>query len=200
MDNVPIKCVVLGDEGVGKKGLQVRMFYRVPQSSSFYVPLPAARRLGCLSLMKIRVGDENVVFRTVATGYRSAVKDKCKEYPCADFILMCFSLVDPESYDHIYTIWYPEVKKYAPMVPIFLVGTKYDLVCDGYEREETLRSLRERNLCPLTHVDGRRLCDEIGAVNYFECSSLTGQGLEDLITAAVRHALSRKTFEKKTNK
>ena len=44
-----------------------------------------------------------------------------------DVILLCFSLVDLQSYQNVTKKWLPEIKKYYPNTPILLVGTKCDL-------------------------------------------------------------------------
>ncbi|CAF0709354.1 unnamed protein product [Brachionus calyciflorus] len=44
-----------------------------------------------------------------------------------DVILLCFSLVDLNSYSNVTKKWFPEIKKFYSNTPILLVGTKCDL-------------------------------------------------------------------------
>ena len=69
--------------------------------------------------------------------------------------------------------WYPEVSHHCPNTPIILVGTKLDLRDD----KETIEQLKKINLAPILYPEGLKLMNEIGAVKYEECSSLTQQVL-----------------------
>ena len=44
-----------------------------------------------------------------------------------DVFLVCFSLVDKESFKNALNKWIPELFQNAPNAPIILVGTKSDL-------------------------------------------------------------------------
>ena len=48
-------------------------------------------------------------------------------YPNTDVFLICFSLVDQDSFKNARVKWYPEVRQHRPNVPILFVGTKLDL-------------------------------------------------------------------------
>jgi len=45
-------------------------------------------------------------------------------YPGTDVFLVCYSVVDPESFENVTKKWLPELKQNAQPVPIILVGTK----------------------------------------------------------------------------
>ena len=80
-------------------------------------------------------------------------------YHDTDVFLICFSLVNPQSYENVRTKglfplafvieipplndaaqWYPEISHYAPSTPIVLVGTKFELRSD----RGTFERLKER--------------------------------------------------------
>ena len=61
--------------------------------------------------------------------------------------LICFSLVNPASFENVRAKWYPEVRHHCPQVPIILVGTKLDL----REDKETIDKLKEKRLAPITY-------------------------------------------------
>ena len=61
--------------------------------------------------------------------------------------LICFSLVNPASFENVRAKWYPEVRHHCPNVPIILVGTKLDL----REDKETIEKLKEKRLAPITY-------------------------------------------------
>ena len=54
--------------------------------------------------------------------------------------------------------------------------------------------MRKKSLKFTTESDGTTAAREIGARKYLECSSLTGEGVDDVFEAATRAALL--TFEK----
>ncbi|KAJ3140382.1 hypothetical protein HK100_010066 [Physocladia obscura] len=97
-------------------------------------------------------------------------------YPQTDVFLVCFSLVNPSSYENVKAKWFPEISHHAPNTPMILVGTKLDL----REDRETLERLRDRRMSPISFQQGMQCAKEIGAVKYLECSALTQKGLKNV--------------------
>lgn len=95
-------------------------------------------------------------------------------YPQTDVFLVCFSLISPASYENVRAKWYPEVSHHCPNTPILLVGTKLDLRDDP----ETMKTLSEKRLAPISYAQGLQMAKEISAVKYLECSALTQKGLK----------------------
>merc|ERR1712004_347712 len=93
-------------------------------------------------------------------------------YPQTDVFLICFSLVNPASFENVRAKWYPEVRHHCPQVPIILVGTKVDL----REDKESIEKLKEKRLAPITYPQGLSMAKDVGAVKYLECSALTQRG------------------------
>ena len=83
-----------------------------------------------------------------------------------------------------------EANERCPDVPVILVGLKKDLREDPMAQEE----IRKKSQRFLTENEGNNVAREIGARKYLECSSLTGEGVDDVFEAATRAALL--TFEK----
>ncbi|GKT40324.1 GTP-binding protein rho2 [Colletotrichum spaethianum] len=128
-------------------------------------------------------------------------------YSKAHVILIGFSVDTPDSLDNVkhkwaWTLgafrsgadewlqWVEEVTRLCPGVPIILVGLKKDLREDPVAIEE----MRKKSLRFVTHQEGDAAAKEIGARKYLECSSLSGEGVDDVFEAATRAALL--TFEK----
>lgn len=128
-------------------------------------------------------------------------------YSKAHVILIGFSVDTPDSLDNVkhkasirYTTtsitslmldqWVEEANERCPGVPIILVGLKKDLREDPLAQEE----MRKKSLHFIAPKDGESAAHEIGARKYLECSSLTGEGVDDVFEAATRAALL--TFEK----
>ncbi|OAA61801.1 Rho GTPase rho [Niveomyces insectorum RCEF 264] len=86
--------------------------------------------------------------------------------------------------------WIEEATERCPGVPIILVGLKKDLREDPVAVEE----MRKRSQRFVTKHEGESAAKEIGARKYLECSSLSGEGVDDVFEAATRAALL--TFDK----
>jgi Rho family protein len=70
------------------------------------------------------------------------------------------------------------------------VGLKKDLRDDPVAIEE----MRKKSLKFVTEREGDTIAHDVGARKYLECSSLSGEGVDDVFEAATRAALL--TFEK----
>lgn len=106
-------------------------------------------------------------------------------YPDTDVFLICFSVVNPSSYENVKTQWVPELKvgggDAVAVVPwrvdskllqhhcqsahTIIVGTKTDLRSDP--------SRKPADAEPFTKEDGERLAKDVDARMYVECSSFT---------------------------
>jgi Rho family protein len=91
----------------------------------------------------------------------------------------------------IFGQWIEEANERCPGVPIILVGLKKDLREDPLAIEE----MRKKSLKFVTTKEGNETGAAIGARKYLECSSLTGEGVDDVFEAATRAALL--TFDKR---
>ena len=99
------------------------------------------------------------------------------------FPLLPFSLL---ICDYCFVLqWYPEVSHHCPSTPIILVGTKLDLRDD----KETIEKLKDKKLAPVAYTEGLRMCKEIQATKYLECSALTQKGLKTVFDEAIRAVL-----------
>ncbi|KAG8764789.1 Rho GTPase, partial [Serendipita sp. 397] len=49
------------------------------------------------------------------------------EYGLADIILICFSLADRASFEHVQLVWRKEIQQLCPHIPFMVVGLKLDL-------------------------------------------------------------------------
>ena len=51
-------------------------------------------------------------------------------YPNTDVFLVCFSIINPDSYDNVREKWVPEIQKHCGYAPFLLIGTQIDLRTD----------------------------------------------------------------------
>jgi len=106
-------------------------------------------------------------------------------YSKAHVILIGFAVDAPDSFDNVKTKWIVEAQTKCPDVPIILVGLKKDLRVDPLAQEE----MRKKSQMFTTPKEGNDAAHEVGARKYLECSSLTGEGVDDVFEAATRAAL-----------
>jgi small GTP-binding protein len=108
-------------------------------------------------------------------------------YTGTDVFLVCFSLLSRTSMQNVAHKWIPELRQYCPETPILLVGTKADLRSDPV----TLDQLKAIGQTPVTGEEGLAMARSIGAVNYVECSAITGENLKMVFDTAVKAVILR---------
>ena len=116
-------------------------------------------------------------------------------YSAANVILIGFSVGSPDSLHNVKDKWAEEARQRCPDVPIILVGLKKDLRDDPVAQEE----MRKKSLKFTTTKAGNDMKEIIGARKYLECSSLTGEGVDDVFEAATRAALLAVDKRRSTN-
>jgi Rho family protein len=106
-------------------------------------------------------------------------------YSKAHVILIGYSVGSPDSFENVKAKWAEEARDRCPGIPLILVGLKKDLREDPIEIEE----MRKKSQRFITTKDGNDMKEMIGARKYLECSSLTGEGVDDVFEAATRAAM-----------
>ena len=106
-------------------------------------------------------------------------------YPQTDVFLVCFSVVNPSSFENIKEKWIPEIRHHCPTVPCLIVGTQIDLRDNAAERDK----LSKRKQKPIEFEQGEKLAKEMNAVKYVECSARNSEGLKNVFDEAIIAAL-----------
>jgi len=109
-------------------------------------------------------------------------------YPDTDVILVCFSVVNPDSLSNVVDKWLPEVSHFCPGVPMILVGTKKDLRTDP----NFLRDLSEVKQKPVSTAEGQLVATQIKARAYIECSARTRDSVREVFASAAIAALRKR--------
>ncbi|KAF3531399.1 hypothetical protein DY000_02036535 [Brassica cretica] len=123
------------------------------------------------------------VFLLDETGQEDYNRLRPLSYRGADVFLLAFSLVSKASYENVSKKWVPELRHYAPGVPIILVGTKLDL------RDDKQFFVEHPGAVPISTAQGEELKKLIGAPAYIECSAKTQQNVKAVFDAAIKVVL-----------
>ncbi|KAF2073597.1 hypothetical protein CYY_005086 [Polysphondylium violaceum] len=110
-------------------------------------------------------------------------------YSQAEVVMICYSVVNPDSFNSVLSFWYMDIKKHLGVitkVPVILCGTKIDL----REDKETLTELKLKDQLPITSDQGEDLRKKIRADVFCEVSSITLQGLNDLFQHVMKTFIS----------
>ncbi|CAH8345143.1 unnamed protein product [Eruca vesicaria subsp. sativa] len=113
-----IKCVTVGDGAVGKTCLLIS--YTSNTFPTDYVPTVfdnfSANVVVNGATINLGLWD--------TAGQEDYNRLRPLSYRGADVFILAFSLISKASYENVSKKWIPELKHYAPGVPIVLVGTK----------------------------------------------------------------------------
>ncbi|ODQ67251.1 GTP-binding protein rho2 [Nadsonia fulvescens var. elongata DSM 6958] len=111
-------------------------------------------------------------------------------YHKAHCILIGFSVDTPDSLDNVKIKWIDEVNELCPNVPVILVGLKRDLrPTDNSSHNNNNNHGSGSSTQFVQAYEAEQVAKQIGARRYLECSSLTGQGVDDVFEVATRASL-----------
>eukprot|EP01113_Clastostelium_recurvatum_P031950 TRINITY_DN4047_c0_g1_i1.p1 TRINITY_DN4047_c0_g1~~TRINITY_DN4047_c0_g1_i1.p1 ORF type:complete len:222 (+),score=27.63 TRINITY_DN4047_c0_g1_i1:64-729(+) len=176
-----IKCVVVGDGGVGKTSLL---------HSYVSHTFPTEYEPTIFDNYNTAVMIEDTTYNLGlwdTAGQEEYDKMRTVSYPHTQVFILCFSLVNPHSFLNVKQRWFPELQQYCPNAPVLLVGTKLDLLT----HDETIHSLTKEGLSPVTTDQAWAVVDELALAGYLECSGLTRKGIDSVFDDAVRLAVGK---------
>jgi len=211
------KIVVLGDMCCGKSALICA--YCTDRFSELYSPTVSKMFQTELQINRSFMAD----FVMVDCPGRSDLA--CLRQPVcrgADVAILCYSTDCRQSFENIRKVWYPEVLKFAPGIPIMLVGTKSDardlsdesvsnesvenVVINSEEilkftdlteneRPDMLVSIQD-NKDMVSVQEGEEMAKSLGAMGFVECSAKYRIGVRTVFEMAaklaIQHRLKRK--------
>ncbi|CAL9119310.1 unnamed protein product [Musa textilis] len=183
-----IKCVTVGDGAVGKTCMLISYTSNIFPTD--YVPTVfdnfSANVIVDGSTVNLGLWD--------TAGQEDYNRLRPLSYRGADVFLLAFSLISKASYENVHKKWIPELRHYAPNVPIVLVGTKLDL------REDRQFIIDHPGTTPITIAQAKELKKMIGAAVYIECSSKTQQNVKAVFDAAIKVVIYPPKPKKKSRK
>ena len=167
-----IKCVLIGDDGVGKTSLLIT--YTRNKFPEFYVP-------DILDTCAVNVRLKNKtytlgLFDTSSFSYESDLSN-------TDVFLLCFSLDNPVSLQNAKEKWFTIIKMNNRKANIILVGLKSDM-------ENVINTnLSSKKL-------GEIVAKELGCSKYLECSAKLLLGVSFLFDEAIQVSSSTSICDK----
>ena len=157
-NNNIIKCVLIGDEGVGKTSLLIT--YTRNKFPEFYVP-------NILDNCAVNVKLKN---ETYTLGLFDTSVNYQQDLSNTDVFLLCFSLDKPVSLQNAKDIWFPMIRMYNTKANIVLVGLKSDL----------------KNMNTSLSNLGENLAKILGCKRYLECSAKLQSGISFVFDECIR--------------
>ncbi|XP_076910874.1 rac-like GTP-binding protein ARAC7 [Bidens hawaiensis] len=172
-----IKCVTVGDGAVGKTCMLI--CYTSNKFPTDYIPTVFDNFSANVAV------DGNIVNLGLwdTAGQEDYSRLRPLSYRGADIFILAFSLISRASYENVLKKWMPELRRFAPNVPVVLVGTKLDLRNDnGYLADHYGSNV-------ITSAQGEELRKQIRAAAYIECSSKTQQNVKAVFDTAIKVVL-----------
>ncbi|KAL5230619.1 hypothetical protein ABZP36_029395 [Zizania latifolia] len=198
-----IKCVTVGDGAVGKTCMLI--CYTSNKFPTDYIPTVFDNFSANVSV------DGNIVNLGLwdTAGQEDYSRLRPLSYRGADVFVLAFSLISRASYENVLKKWMPELRRFAPNVPIVLVGTKLDLrdhrayladhpgasvvttaqVCSFVQTCLLHETLTGKLANCIHSSQGEELRKQIGAAAYIECSSKTQQNVKAVFDSAIKVVL-----------
>ncbi|CAN9502217.1 unnamed protein product [Ophioblennius macclurei] len=177
-----LSCMLVGDGAVGKTSMIISYIFngynKDYRQTAFDVFTGLVHVNGVPTRVKLidTAGQEEFGhFRTLC-------------YAHVDVFILCFSLVNPVSFDNISSKWIPQIRACNSTSPIILVGTQSDL----HHNVSILIHLHQLGAAPVCHSRAKKLAHRIRAHDYVECSALTQHRLKDVFDRAVCAAIKHK--------
>ncbi|CAD5166847.1 unnamed protein product [Musa acuminata subsp. malaccensis] len=196
-----IKCVTVGDGAVGKTCMLIcYTSNKFPTASSVALLIPIDYIPTVFDNFSANVSvDGSIVNLGLwdTAGQEDYSRLRPLSYRGADIFVLAFSLISRASYENVLKKWMPELRRFAPNVPIVLVGTKLDL------REDKAYLADHPGATTITPAQGEELRKQVGAAAYIECSSKTQQNIKAVFDTAIKVVLQpprRKEVAKKKSK
>ncbi|XP_057979705.1 rac-like GTP-binding protein RAC2 isoform X2 [Malania oleifera] len=172
-----IKCVTIGDGAVGKTCLLIS--YTSNTFPTEYVPTVFDN----FSANVVVDGQTVNLGLWDTAGQEDYNRLRPLSYRGADVFILAFSLISRASFENVCKKWVPELRHYAPSVPVVLVGTKLDL------REDRQYVMDYPGARTISTEQGEELKKQVGALAYIECSAKTQQNLKAVFDTAIKVVL-----------
>ncbi|XP_075244613.1 ras-related protein ced-10-like [Convolutriloba macropyga] len=162
-----LKLVVVGDGAVGKTALLVR--YTENVYSTDYVPTTWDN-----FAKNIQIDREMIGLQICDTpGQEDYERMRPLLYNDTNAFIICYAINSRNSFENVQSKWIGEIRHHCPDKPVIIVATKTDF--------RLHKDLKEPLLSP---EEGEQLRQSVGATLFLECSSLEGEGVNEVFKQA----------------
>ena len=174
-----VKCVCVGDGAVGKTCMLIS--YTTDSFPTEYVP----------TVFDNYQANVMVDGRPISLGLWDTAGQEDYDrlrplsYPNTDVFIVCYSVIDPTSFENVGNKWLPEIRHHCPNSPFLLVGTKSDLRKDY----RALEKLKAKGASLVDPARAEEKGQELSAVRVMECSAKTQVGLKDVFDEAMKASM-----------
>ena len=180
-----LKCITVGDGGVGKTGML--MSYYMDVFPEDYRPKVFENHTAMCMVDGCPLGLD--LWDTA--GQEDYDRLRPLSYTCTDVFVVCYSVTSPSSLRNVKDKWIKEIRFHCPHAPIVLAGTKADL--------RNLSAADKQDITFVDFADAKELGEELGADRVMECSAKTQVGLNDVFDEIMRTRIAAK-FKSKMKK
>ena len=142
--------------------------------------------------MEMEYGDYELEIQFWDLGGSVEEDDKPLGFPGTDCFVICYSIVDPQSFEHV-KYWAELIqtshilKKSEVPVPIILLGLKNDLRYDS----QCIELMKSQFKCgPISVKNAKAMACQINAVASLLCSAMTQENVREVFDEAIEHALT----------
>jgi len=171
-----IKCVVVGDGGVGKTCLLT--VYTQGSYDEKYVPTVFENT----TVMKEYKGSEVPLRLFDTAGQEEYDRLRPLSYPKTNIVLLCYSAASRTSFEAITEKWAPEIHHYLPDIPTILVALKRDL-------RENPPADKPADYETVSTKEGKELAEKLESEAFFEVSAKENQGVSEVFDKLVKIVL-----------
>ncbi|KAJ7720825.1 P-loop containing nucleoside triphosphate hydrolase protein [Mycena metata] len=181
-----VKCVMVGDDAVGKTALLTSYTTNNFPTKPEHLPYVFGGHAET-----VLVGENEYsfsVFDTACGPWPEYQHSRPTSYPKTDVFLVCFSVGSRASFENVKQKWLPEIHHFCPGVPWVLVGTQIDLRDEERDSAAVAQRKAKRGRL-LTAAAGEKLTRELKAAKYVECSAKTHQGVKQTFREAIDAAV-----------
>lgn len=185
-----IKLVAVGDGAVGKTCLLIS--YTEKHFPEQYVPTVFNNTTKDVTLKpdgkEVKEELKVCVDMWDTAGQEDFDRIRFLSYRGTDVFLICFSVVEPSSFENVAQKWLPEIKYHTKNTnpTIILVGLKSDL----REDDTTLAKLSAQGKTPVTESQINKMLENSTIKAYKECSALQVIGIDDVFKCAITKLLA----------